>query len=328
LWGFQIPGESVQTERSAMCLTDARYVYYAWGKDISGPSLANALKQAGCRYAIHLDMNTRHCGFVFMHTTDITSRDAHYALADPGMAVNPSRYVLGSDKDFFYAMLRAPSFADTSGATWSPSPGSQPPPAFLPGIHEAVRLVGDLQVRIVAFDSGRIDWAVRAGTDEPAASGAHAKKTGLEASLEGRAIAAVGLGHTTDTLRYGLAFDGRCLSTFVKVTRRSSCRRAALESPPPVSGLLYRPARTQYSCRSLQTRAKSTPVRATEVRSDSAAPFASLRQVAFSWHWPSTTRATHWSPCYSTPAAPASSLSIAGHATPPSSTAPAPAKRR
>jgi hypothetical protein len=72
-----------------------------------------------------------------------------------------------------------------------------------------VRLVGDLQVRIVAFDSGRIDWAVRAGTDEPAASGARAKKTGLEASLEGRAIAAVGLGHTTDTLRYGLAFDGQ-----------------------------------------------------------------------------------------------------------------------
>jgi hypothetical protein len=209
VWGFQIEGESSQTERSALCLTAARHVYYAWGRDISGPRLADALKQAGCSYAIHLDMNPRHCGFVFMHTTDVASRDAHYLLADPGMHVNPSRYVLGSDKDFFYAMVREPGFADGGASKWSPSPGAQPPPAFLPGVYEAERLVGDLRVRLTAFDPDRVDWVVRAGTEEPSIAGARAKKVGLEPALEGRAISAIGFGHTTNALRYGLAFDGQ-----------------------------------------------------------------------------------------------------------------------
>jgi hypothetical protein len=209
VWGFQIEGESVQTERSAMCLTDARHLYYAWGRDISGPRLAEALKQAGCSYAIHLDMNPRHCGFVFMHTTDVLSRDSRYLLADPGMLVNPSRYVLGSDKDFFYAMVRDTGLAEGGSTQWSPSPGTQPPPLFFPGIYEAERLVGDLRVRLVAFDSDRVDWVMRAGTEEPSVAGARPKRVGLEPSFEGRAIAAIGLGHTTNALRYGLAFDGQ-----------------------------------------------------------------------------------------------------------------------
>lgn len=209
VWGFQIEGESTQTERSAMCLTDARHVYYAWGRDIGGPKLAEALKQAGCSYAIHLDMNPRHCGFVFMQTKDVVSKDAHYSLADSGMNVNPSRYVLGSDKDFFYAMLRDPVLADGGGTKWSPSPGAQPPPAFLPGIYETERSVGELRVRLLAFDADRVDWIIRAGTEEPSVAGARAKKVGLEPSLEGRAITTIGLGHTTNALRYGLAFDGQ-----------------------------------------------------------------------------------------------------------------------
>jgi hypothetical protein len=209
VWGFQIEGESSQTERSAMCLTDARHIYYAWGRDIGGPMLAEALKEAGCSYAIHLDMNPRHCGFVFMHTTDVLSKDAHYLLADSTMNVNPSRYVLGSDKDFFYAMLRDAGLSDGGGAKWSPSPGAQPPPAFFPGIYEAERVVGDLRVRLVAFDSDRVDWVARAGTEEPSVAGARPKKVGLEPAFEGRAITAIGLGHTTNALRYGLAFDGQ-----------------------------------------------------------------------------------------------------------------------
>ena len=208
IWGWQIAGESSLTERTGLCLTPAGHVYYAWGRDISGPGLARALKQAGCDYAIHLDMNPRHCGFVFMHTTLPDVKQGHYELADPAMSISPNRYVMGSDKDFFYVMLHSRALRD-GGDDWVVSEGAQPPPQWLPGVFETKKHVGDLEVRVVAFDPGRVDWVVRAGTEEPTAPGARSKKVGLETELEGRVMAAVGLGHTTDALRYGLAFDGQ-----------------------------------------------------------------------------------------------------------------------
>jgi hypothetical protein len=209
VWGWQIAGESSLTERTALCLTRSRHVYYAWGRDITGEGLGRALKQAGCDYAIHLDMNPRHCGFVFMHAGPGEPGDGRYRLADPGMSINPSRYYLGSDKDFFYVMVRDLAVENGSGEAWDSSPGAQPPPSWLPSIHESSRDVGELSIRVVEFDEGRVDWTVRAGSQEPSVSGAPSKRVGLETELEGRVVAAVGLGHTTDALRYGLAFDGR-----------------------------------------------------------------------------------------------------------------------
>jgi hypothetical protein len=209
VWGWQIAGESSLTERTALCLTPARHVYYAWGRDISGQGLARALAQAGCDYAVHLDMNPRHCGFVFMHAGPGEPGDGRYRLADPGMSINPSRYYLGSDKDFFYVMTRDLSSSSEGADEWQISPGVQPPPAWLPGIHETSRDLGELAIRIVEFDAGRVEWFVRAGSSEPSVPGAPSKRVGLEDELQGRAVAAVGLGHTTDALRYGLAFEGR-----------------------------------------------------------------------------------------------------------------------
>jgi hypothetical protein len=208
VWGWQVAGESSLTERTALCLTRAGHAYYAWGRDISGPGLARALKQAGCDYAVHLDMNPRHCGFVFMRAASPAPSDGTYRLADPAMSINPSRYVVGSDKDFFYVMLRDLAPVDPSSAEWQPSPGVQPPPAWMPGVFEAKRLVGELEIRLVGFDPGRVEWTVRAGADEPSSPGGRSKKTALEPDFEGRVVASVGLGHTTDGLRYGLAFDG------------------------------------------------------------------------------------------------------------------------
>jgi hypothetical protein len=209
MWGWQIAGESSLTERTALCLTPGRHVYYAWGRDITGEGLGRALKQAGCDYAIHLDMNPRHCGFVFMHAGPGEPGDGRYRLADSGMSINPSRYYLGSDKDFFYVMTRELATAEDTAQKWVTSPGSQPPPLWLPAIHEASRDVGELSIRVVEFDGGRVDWLVRAGSSEPSVPGAPSKRIGLEPELEGRVVAAVGLGHTTDALRYGLAFEGK-----------------------------------------------------------------------------------------------------------------------
>jgi hypothetical protein len=209
VWGLQIIGESTLTERTAICLSRGRHVYFAWGREVSGHGLAKALRQAGCDYAVHLDMNARHCGFVFMQApTEAGGKGGHYRLADSGMSVNPSRYVQGSDKDFFYVMRRDVGQAEGAGEHWLPSPGTQPPPVWLSGIHETRQSVGELSIRVVEFDGGRVDWIVRSGKGEPSTPGARPKKVGLESSLDGRVVASVGLGHTTESLRYGMAFDG------------------------------------------------------------------------------------------------------------------------
>jgi hypothetical protein len=36
LWGWQLEGESVMTHRSALCVTSAGHLYYAWGDEIDG----------------------------------------------------------------------------------------------------------------------------------------------------------------------------------------------------------------------------------------------------------------------------------------------------
>jgi hypothetical protein len=208
VWGWQIGGESSLTERTALCMTKARHVYFAWGRDITGGRLGRALQQAGCDYAVHLDMNPRHCGFAFMHATSPDPKDGHFELADSGMSVSPSRYLVGSDKDFFYVMLRNPAPEDPSGAVWEESPGARPPPTWLPAVYESHRALGELEVSVVGFEPGRVDFVVRAGTEEPSSPGARPKKIGLEPELEGRVVAAIGLGHTTDALRYGLSFEG------------------------------------------------------------------------------------------------------------------------
>ncbi|HVU00178.1 MAG TPA: hypothetical protein VHE30_00450 [Polyangiaceae bacterium] len=208
IWGYQVAGESTLTERTALCITRSRHVYFAWGRDITGHGLARALKQAGCDYAVHLDMNPRHCGFVFMHAEGPDPKDGHFELADSKMSVLPSRYLVGSDKDFFYVTLREPTFSDPSGAVWAPSAGAMPPPLFLPGIFEREASLGDLSVKLFAFDAGRVDWVVRAGAEEPSVAGARSRKVGLEPELGERALAAIGLGHTTDTLRYGIGWGG------------------------------------------------------------------------------------------------------------------------
>ncbi len=39
LWGWQLEGESVMTHRSAICVTAAGHLYYAWGDEIDGATL-------------------------------------------------------------------------------------------------------------------------------------------------------------------------------------------------------------------------------------------------------------------------------------------------
>lgn len=206
LWGWQLEGTSVLTQRTALCVTAAGHLYYAWGEEIDGPTLGKALRQAGCSYAMHLDMNPAHAGFVFTDVINPKKGDYHLKLADERMTIPPEKFVRWSAKDFFYVTVRDATPHDASDMAWAVDSGAQPSPTWLPGVYSSVLSVGSVQVDLTSFEPGHFEFRFRAGTREPLASTAPGLKTSLDELAEHRVVAAVGLGHTTETTRYGFAF--------------------------------------------------------------------------------------------------------------------------
>jgi hypothetical protein len=207
IWGWQLSGKSVLTQRTALCVTPAGHLYYAFGTEIDGPTLGKALHQAGCSYGMHLDMNPGHCGFVYTDIVDYRAKEFNLKKAHDEMKLDPGKFVRWSAKDFFYVMVRDPIPHDPSGVRWQADGGLQPPPAWLPGVFSGRLKVGNLDVDLASFEPGREKWRLRAGTKEP-----HVTEGSAHAKLEGddrhRVIAAIGLGHTTEATRYGLVFGG------------------------------------------------------------------------------------------------------------------------
>jgi hypothetical protein len=99
-----------------------------------------------------------------------------------------------------------PKAAERLGDQWRPSDGQQPEGS--PGIFESTVKLGTLQVRLVAFDAGRLSWRLRAGQREPTVAGQRPAKYQLDPSEHGRALIALNLGHATVGTDYGMAFQG------------------------------------------------------------------------------------------------------------------------
>lgn len=206
VWGWQLAGTSVMTQRTALCVTPAGHLYYAFGEEIDAPTLSRGLRQAGCSYAMHLDMNPKHCGFVFTRVGDLRQKQFDLRLAHPQMQINPDRFVNWSAKDFFYVMVRDPRPPSVDGLRWEVDPGEHPPPQAIPAVFRGTLKLGNLEVHLTTFDSTRLEWRIRAGSKEPAALDAPPHKLALSGSDSHRVIAAIGLGHTTNEHSYGLAF--------------------------------------------------------------------------------------------------------------------------
>jgi hypothetical protein len=214
LWGWQLEGKSVMTERTALCVTPAGHLYYAWGEEIDGPMLGQALRQVGCIYGLHLDMNPGHCGFVFARVDDWQRHQYTLKHAVPKMSIPLDRYMRWSPKDFFYVTLRDPEpppVERSSGDAlrWAIDGGTQPPPTWWPGIYRATTAYAGISVELWSFERGRFDWTVRAGTREPNEVGAPLMKTALSGDEAHRVLAAIGLAYTTKATRLGMAFDGK-----------------------------------------------------------------------------------------------------------------------
>jgi len=206
LWGWQLEGTSVMTQRTALCVTAAGHLYYAWGEEIDGPTLGKALRQAGCSYAMHLDMNPAHAGFVYTDVVNPKKAEYHLKLADDRMTIPPEKFVRWSAKDFFYVTVRDAIPHDASGLTWAVDGGTQPPPSFLPGVYSSQLTLGSVQVELLSFEPGHVEFQFRAGSREPVSASAPGLKNSLDDATEHRVLAAIGLGHTTESTRYGFAF--------------------------------------------------------------------------------------------------------------------------
>jgi hypothetical protein len=206
IWGWQLTGTSVMTQRTALCVTPAGHLYYAFAEEMDAPTLSRGLKQAGCTYAVHLDMNPKHCGLVFTSITDIRSEQYRLKVADRRMEINADRFIRWSPKDFFYMMLRDPKPPAAGGFHWEADGGTQPPPTFLPALFSSKLSLGGLDIELSSIDLDRVGWRVRAGTLEPTSLDGAPKELELSGEDQHRVLAAIGLGHATGASGFGLAF--------------------------------------------------------------------------------------------------------------------------
>jgi hypothetical protein len=162
-WGFVLPGTSMQTERSGICVTSAGHMMYAWGDDTSATSLGKAMKMAGCIYGMHLDMNPHHTGFMYTNINEFKGRQYKSELLTREMEIDTDRYLLYAPKDFFYMMLHDPRPPALEGTEWEPDPGAQPAPAWMAGLWRG----RSGNVELLDIEPARASFRARAGTKEP-----------------------------------------------------------------------------------------------------------------------------------------------------------------
>ncbi len=211
-WGFTLPGTTMQTERSGLCVTNAGHLIYAWGDDVSATTLGQAMKMASCVYGMHLDMNPHHTGFIFTSITEIKGRNYKSELLDKQMGIEPARYIEYAPKDFFYMTLHDPMPASIDVDTkkndktrWEPDPGVQPAPAWMAGLWRA-SVAG---VDVLEIEPGRASFRVRAGTKEPDAKTGATRAHELADEDAHRVLFALTLGVAEARHPRGLVTDGR-----------------------------------------------------------------------------------------------------------------------
>jgi len=162
-WGGilkQVNQVGQRAKRTGMCRTAGGHFLYLYGDMIEAADLAVAMKQVGCEYGIHLDMNVLHVGFVFMSFDDVQYKVGKSEVLAPNMGITEKRYIhQPNPKEFFYATLRAP-FA----AGYEPDGFAQPPPAWLPAIVAHV----EGGVRTTRIDTRRVKLTSAAPRGEDA----------------------------------------------------------------------------------------------------------------------------------------------------------------
>lgn len=136
-WWGAAPAEATEqtfTYRSGMCLTEEGFLAFFWGSSLGPEALGQAMISARCVRAMHLDMNSGHCGLELFRPYATTPSPFDGALPPVGrvdaaseydgefprttgyrirgrravrsMAMRFPRYLARDARDFFYLTLR------------------------------------------------------------------------------------------------------------------------------------------------------------------------------------------------------------------------------
>lgn len=194
------PADGSVRRRSALCATDQGDLVYAFAESVDRASLSRALKANGCAAALPLAASPERLGFALARVSD-PARPT-FALLDDAMDFDAEATLRGSTRDFFY-LLHRETTPEAPGLSFVPDGGTQPPPAWAPGIFAAETTMGGLAVRLVSFERGHVDFRLRAGPREIGARGEAWAGAFAEADAA-RALATLELGHATAANRYGL----------------------------------------------------------------------------------------------------------------------------
>ena len=213
--GVAVPsvGSSVR-RRTALCSAHDGRLLYAYADALDEGTLGEALARAGCEYALPLAAGPEELGFALADVTG--AAEGRFELVDPGMDFDARATLSGSTRDFFYVLVRDMTPRKPDGVVWQPDGGTQPAPAWLPGILRGELRLGGVTVALTSFAGGRFDLRVRPGPLEPGSRG-QAWSGALAPEDAARALAEVELGHVAGATRYGLA-----LGTLIPLPLRPS----------------------------------------------------------------------------------------------------------
>ena len=139
---------------------------------LSATALAKAMKMAGCDYAMHLDMNPHHTGFLFLAVDDLGRTEVQVAAAHAADVDPADRYIQYAPKDFFYVMVRDPTPPAVDGARRGGRTTERSRrPSWMPGLWTAELRQARRASQLLDIEPGRATWRIRAGAkDAPAAA--------------------------------------------------------------------------------------------------------------------------------------------------------------
>jgi hypothetical protein len=194
-----LSGDGSVRRRTALCATARGDLVYAFAQGVDRSALSRALRASGCVAAVPLAASPERLGFALARASGARGS---FAALDDAMDFDADATLEGSTRDFFYLSQRETT-PEVPGLTFRPDGGTQPPPAWAPGIFVAETSMGGLAVRLVSFERGHVDYRLRAGPREIGARGEAWAGAFAEADVA-RALATLELGHATAANRYGL----------------------------------------------------------------------------------------------------------------------------
>lgn len=166
-------GEQTLTQRSALCMTRTGFMLYAWGDSLSPQAMGQALIAAGCVRALHLDMNSSHCGMEFYNVfrddeaqlpkgpreryrfegtvAGLPGYTVRSRRAVTSMGTELARYIKPDPRDYFYLTLKGGIETASSPAGTKYASTDLPHAGWPPALARA----DAPQVRLIRLDPAR-----------------------------------------------------------------------------------------------------------------------------------------------------------------------------